>query len=58
VSGDVFCLKETATGARVAERQSGRGILGVVDGERPKGVETEADANTRVQFLRKIGYKR
>ena len=41
-----------------AETARGRGILGVVDGDRPKGVETEEDAQVRVQFLQKIGYKR
>ncbi|MGZ5488783.1 MAG: adenosine-specific kinase, partial [Candidatus Aminicenantales bacterium] len=35
----------------------GRGIVGVVDGASPKGVETEADVNWRKGFLRQIGYK-
>ena len=42
----------------VAKTEQGRGVLGVIDGSSPKGVETEADANTRREFLRKIGYKR
>jgi adenosine/AMP kinase len=42
----------------VAETEQGRGVLGVIDGFPPKGVETEADASTRHDFLRKIGYKR
>lgn len=41
----------------VAETEQGRGILGVVDGLRSKGVETEADIKARREFLRKIGYK-
>jgi len=41
----------------VAETQQGRGILGVVDGFKSKGVETEKDAKARKEFLRKIGYK-
>jgi adenosine/AMP kinase len=41
----------------VAETEQGRGILGVVDGLKSKGVETEADAKARHEFLRKIGYK-
>src|SRR6266704_2067129 len=35
----------------------GRGVLGVVDGERTKGVESEEDRAERIAFLRKIGYK-
>jgi adenosine/AMP kinase len=41
----------------VAETEQGRGIVGVVDGLKSKGVETEEDAKTRKSFLRKIGYK-
>jgi uncharacterized protein len=41
----------------VAETEQGRGILGVVDGFKTKGVETEKDAAARKEFLRKIGYK-
>ena len=41
----------------IAETDLGRGIVGVVDGERPLGFETEDDIKTRKQFLRQIGYK-
>ncbi len=41
----------------VTETEQGRGILGVVDGMKTKGVETEADIKARKEFLRKIGYK-
>ncbi len=41
----------------VAETEQGRGIIGVVDGSQPKGIETEKDVHDRKQFLRKIGYK-
>jgi len=41
----------------VAETEQGRGILGVIDGLKSKGVETEADVKARREFLRKIGYK-
>ena len=54
----IFCATANPVEAIVAETELGRGILGVIDGEPPKGVETEDDAKTRVQFLRKIGYKR
>jgi len=41
----------------VAETKQGRGILGVIDGSKSKGIETEADIKARKDFLRKIGYK-
>jgi adenosine/AMP kinase len=43
--------------AVVAETEQGRGIMGVIDGFKPKGTETEKDVVTRREFLRKIGYK-
>ena len=41
----------------VAKNDRGRGVLGVIDGERAKGVETGEDRRERMAFLRKIGYK-
>jgi hypothetical protein len=41
----------------IAETEQGRGIIGVVDGLKSKGIETEEDAKARKEFLRKIGYK-
>jgi adenosine/AMP kinase len=41
----------------VAESEQGRGILGVVDGVKSRGIETDADIKWRKEFLRKIGYK-
>jgi adenosine/AMP kinase len=41
----------------IAETELGRGILGVVDGSSPKGVEDEQGITWRKSFLRKIGYK-
>jgi uncharacterized protein len=41
----------------VAETEQGRGIMGVVDGSKSKGIETDADIIERRGFLRKIGYK-
>ena len=41
----------------VAETGAGRGIVGVIDGESPLGVEGEDDVKHRKEFLRKIGYK-
>ena len=41
----------------VAESDQGRGILGVIDGSKPKGIESPKDVEDRKVFLRKIGYK-
>ena len=41
----------------IAETDQGRGILGVIDGTKSKGIETEKDITARKDFLRKIGYK-
>jgi len=41
----------------VAETEQGRGIIGIVDGLKSKGIETEEDVKARKEFLRKIGYK-
>jgi uncharacterized protein len=54
----IFCATANPLEIIVAETDQGRGILGVVDGLSPKGVETEDDAQARKEFLRKIGYKR
>lgn len=54
----VFCATANPLEAIVAETDQGRGILGVIDGFSPKGIENEGDAKARREFLRKIGYKR
>ena len=54
----IFCATANPVQAIVAETGQGRGILGVIDGASPAGIETEADVDHRRQFLRKIGYKR
>ncbi len=41
----------------IAETEQGRGIMGVIDGQKSKGIETESDVKERRMFLRKIGYK-
>lgn len=41
----------------IVETEQGRGIIGVVDGFKSKGIEGEAEIKTREEFLRKIGYK-
>lgn len=54
----IFCATANPVEVVVARTEHGRGVLGVIDGASPKGVETEADAKARHDFLRKIGYKR
>jgi len=54
----IFCATANPVDVIVAENERGRGVVGVIDGERPKGVETATDAEDRRTFLRKIGYKR
>ncbi len=53
----IFCATANPTEVVVAETELGRGILGVIDGSSPKGVEAEDDIAWRKGFLRKIGYK-
>lgn len=54
----IFCATANPVEVIVAETSQGRGILGVVDGSPPAGVETAEDVEVRKQFLIKIGYKR
>jgi adenosine/AMP kinase len=54
----IFCATANPLEMIVAETDQGRGILGVIDGFSPKGVEAEEDVAVRKEFLRKIGYKR
>jgi len=53
----VFCATANAVEVLVAVTGRGRGVIGVIDGSPPAGVETEADAAGRHQLLRDIGYK-
>jgi len=53
----IFCATANPLEVIIAETEQGRGILGVVDGIRSKGVETENDVAWRKNLLRKIGYK-
>jgi adenosine/AMP kinase len=53
----IFCATANPVEVIIAETESGRGILGVVDGVKTKGVEGEEDIKKRKEFLRKIGYK-
>ena len=53
----IFCATANPTSVVVADINRGRAILGVVDGFKPKGVETEKDITWRKNLLRTIGYK-
>lgn len=53
----IFCATANPVSVIIAETEDGRGILGVIDGARPKGIEREEDIKWRKEFLRKIGYK-
>ena len=54
----IFCATANPVEVVIAETELGRGVLGVIDGSSPKGVESATDAEARRGFLRKIGYKR
>jgi uncharacterized protein len=53
----IFCATANAAEVIVADNGTGRGILGIIEGEKPKGVEMEKDIAWRKNFLRMIGYK-
>lgn len=53
----IFCATANPLDVLVAVTERGRGIVGVIDGEPPLGVETESDIADRRQLLRTIGYK-
>ncbi len=54
----IYCASANPIEVVIAETQEGaRGILGIIDGSKPKGVESDADIIWRKEFLRKIGYK-
>jgi adenosine/AMP kinase len=54
----IFCATANPVEVVVAKSEQGQGVLGVIDGSSPKGVEGEADVAWRHDLLRKIGYKR
>jgi adenosine/AMP kinase len=53
----IFCATANDVKVVIAETDQGRGILGVIDGERPKGVEDDEGKRWRHDLLRKFGYK-
>lgn len=54
----IYCATANPVQVVVARTEQGQGVLGVIDGSPPKGVEAEADVAWRHDFLRRIGYKR
>jgi len=54
----IFCATANPLEVIVAKSAQGRGVVGVIDGNSPKGVEGAEDVAARKEFLRKIGYKR
>ncbi len=55
---NIYCATANPVEVVLAASAQGRGVLGVIDGSSPKGVEAEADIAWRHDLLRKIGYKR
>ncbi len=53
----IFCATANPVEVIVAETEQGRGIIGVIDGFKSQGIETESDIKERKEFLRAIGYK-
>jgi hypothetical protein len=55
---NVYCATANPLEVIIAKGENGRGILGVIDGCSPKGVETDSDKIERIELLKKFGYKR
>ncbi len=55
---NIYCATANPLEVVVAESEQGRGIMGVIDGFPPKGVETDDDIKKRIELLQKFGYKR
>lgn len=54
---NIFCATANEVQVVVAKTKQGRGIMGIIDGNSPKGVEGPDDIQARRSFVRKIGYK-
>jgi uncharacterized protein len=53
----IFCATANPLEVVVGESEQGRGVLGVIDGSSPRGVETDEDEAERKELLRRFGYK-
>ncbi len=54
---NLFCATANPVEIIIVETDQGRGIIGVIDGFKPLGIETDEDVECRKKFLREIGYK-
>lgn len=55
---NIFCATANPVELIVAETEQGRGVLGVIDGNSPLGIENEQQAQARIALLQRFGYKR
>jgi uncharacterized protein len=55
---NIFCATANPVEVIIAQTDWGRGVLGVIDGNSPKGVENSEQAETRVELMQRFGYKR
>jgi adenosine/AMP kinase len=55
---NIYCATANPVEVIVAETEQGRGILGIIDGSSPRGVESASDVKVRIELLQKFGYKR
>ncbi len=55
---NIFCATANPVEVIIAKTEQGKGVLGVIDGSSPKGIELDTDITHRKKFLRDIGYKR
>ncbi|MBT3168288.1 MAG: adenosine monophosphate-protein transferase [Candidatus Cloacimonetes bacterium] len=55
---NIYCATANPVQVIVAKSEQGKGVLGIIDGNSPKGIELDTDITARKDFLRKIGYKR
>ena len=53
----IYCATANPVGVLIAETEAGRGVVGVIDGAPPLGIESDADETARKGLLRAIGYK-
>jgi hypothetical protein len=54
----IYCATANPVEVIVAQTEQGRGVLGVIDGSSPKGIETAEHVSARIELLQKFGYKR
>ncbi len=54
---NIYCATANPVEVVVAESETGRGIMGIIDGAKPKGLENNKDISWRKELLRKFGYK-